>query len=154
MAEEQSKHIEELVEQLRRVEDEGIGVGIAPMGSTASVVAGLQTVVKALRIHGQLVALLTKSSEKLLRASEKLERWTAASVFLAFTLVFLTFALLFIGGLQALGPDVRQTLPNWAGKAWAVFLGVAFVAFAVAVVFAVIYFAKAQKALVPPKRKG
>ena len=136
MEEELSKRIEELGE-LRRI-----------------VCTPEKAVVEALEIHAKLVDLLADSNEELVKASEKLERWTTASVFLAITLVFLTFALLFVGGVQALGPDVRQTLPNWAGKAWAVFLGVAFVTFAVAVVFAVIYFAKAQKALVLPKRKG
>jgi len=148
MAEDQSKHIEELVGRLKKM---GRNV---PIDTVAPVV-------EALKVHGELVALLAESNERLAQSNEQLldsftkaERWTKAIVFLTFILVALTFYLLVVADLRALGPDVRQTLPNWAVKAWAVFLAVALVAFALVMVFVVIYFAKAQKALVPPKRKG
>lgn len=139
MAEDQAKRIDELVEHL------------ASMGNNVPIDT-VKPVVEALKAHGELVALLAKSNERLLRASEKMERWTTASVFLAFTLAILTLALLFVAELQGLGPDVRQTLPNWAATAWPVFLVVAGVAFAFLMVFAIIYFAKAV--LVLPKRRG
>jgi hypothetical protein len=89
VAEEQSKRIDELVEQLQR------------MGRNIPIDT-VKPIVDALKVHGELIAVLAKSNkelvslnqklidsnEKLLNSFEKTERWTKAIVLLTFALVF------------------------------------------------------------------
>ena len=150
MVEDHAKRRQELVERLRNVKD----------------LVNADPVVEALQIHGELVGLLAKSDEKLvklnerliesnenlLKSSEKTERWTKAVVLLTFALVALTLVLLFFTSVQVLLGS-WEGLPPWGQNVTLIVGAAGFLAATVLVLAVIYYWVKAQQAAFP-RTKG